>query len=108
MKKQENMREDKHLLPKAFKQKETCEWSEIYLIFNHKNIWANLQNADPMLISYELHDDTLWLPFVRDSTYPHRWDDDDFLNFKRWQKFVNRADPDDNEMYTEMENENNP
>lgn len=69
----------------------TSEYSEIHLIFNHKNVWANLQNTDPVKIRYELHDDTQWLPYVRDDTYPHRWDlEADLIKFKQWQKFVER------------------
>lgn len=36
----------------------------IDLIFNHKNIWANLQNQDPARIYYHIHDDTKWLPLI--------------------------------------------
>jgi len=94
MQRQENLRDDKHLLPATFKlprgePKPVSDYAEIHLIFNHKNIWANLQNADPLKIKYELHDDNLWLPFVRDSEYPHRWDsEEELLQFKRWLKFV--------------------
>ena len=47
MVKNDNMRDDKHLLPKPFpvargEKQPTCEYGEIDLIFNHKNIWANL------------------------------------------------------------------
>ena len=44
-----------------------------------------------MQIWYELHDDTKWLPFVRDDIYPHKWDDEgeeDIRKFKKWQKLV--------------------
>ena len=88
----EKARDDKHLLPnnKLHRPDNTCEYGEIDLIFNHKNVWANLQNADPTKILYHIHDDTQWLPFVRDSIYPHQWDEDgeeDITNFLKWQKF---------------------
>ena len=94
MQRQENLRDDKHLLPATLKvprgqQAPSCDYGEIHLIFNHKNIWANLQNADPLKIKYEIHNDNQWLPFVRDNSYPHRWDDEEeLLMFKRWLKFV--------------------
>lgn len=100
-------REDKHLLPKKIKNERVApemEYGEIDLIFNHKNVWANLQHADPTKILYHIHDDTMWLPFVRDDIYPHQWDDEDAAGvekFKKWQKFVdgqtnleiNKSDP---------------
>lgn len=57
-------REDKHLLPiENFKDKKSGKileklvlpYSHIDIIFNHKNIWANLQNPDPSHIFYHLH-----------------------------------------------------
>ena len=44
MEREENMRDDKHLLPVTLKSKEkqVSDYGEIHLIFNHKNIWANL------------------------------------------------------------------
>ena len=36
----------------------------IDVIFNHKNIWANLQNANPQVIKYDIHDNTQWLPLI--------------------------------------------
>jgi len=48
-----------------------------------------LQNKDPLKIKYELHDDNKWLPYVRDSDYPHKWDgEEDTKKFKLWLKFV--------------------
>jgi len=95
MEKDEGDRDDKHLLPRTFKQGGKCEYGTIDFIFNHKNIWSNLQNADPLKIMYELHDDTLWLPFIRDSIYPHKWDDkkpgdkdEEVVKFKKWQTLV--------------------
>ena len=92
MQRQENLRDDKHLLPASFGKKipqPVSDYGEIDLIFNHKNLWANLQNADPLKIKYEIHNDNMWLPFVRDNSYPHRWDgDEELLKFKRWLKFV--------------------
>ena len=45
-----------------------------------------------MKISYEIHDDTKWLPFVRDAMYPYRWDEggDDNIKFNKWLKFLER------------------
>ena len=63
------------------------------MIFNHKNVWANLQHADPTKILYHIHDDTMWLPYVRDDIYPHQWDDDGeemVEKFQKWKKFCNR------------------
>lgn len=68
-----------------------CEYGELDLIINHKNVWANLQNADPLKIKYEIHDDCQWLPYVRDDLYPHRWDgDEELTQFKKWQMYVER------------------
>ena len=48
-----------------------------------------MQNADPLKIMYEIHDDNKWLPFVRDEIYPHRWDDEkDIMDFKGWLRRV--------------------
>lgn len=100
MKRIADARTDKHLLPIIFNAADklmfangipSSVYSEIHLIFNHKNVWANLQNADPVKIRYELHDDSQWLPFVRDDTYPHRYDlAEDRIKFKQWQRFVDR------------------
>ena len=50
-----------------------------------------MQNADPLKIKYEIHDDNQWLPYVRDDLYPHRWDGDDLvLMFLKWQMYVER------------------
>lgn len=116
MKRQENLRDDKHILPKTFAvqgakkgEKQSCEYGEIYLMFNHKNIWANLQNADPLKISYELHNDSFWLPYVRDSIYPHRWDnEDELLNFKRWQQYVHKDNAEMQDMYPNMDDKSDP
>ena len=89
--KAEKSREDKHLLPQKFAAYPYCEFGDIDLIFNHKNVWANLQNSDPTKIFYHIHDDTMWLPFVRDNIYPHQWDLDGYENvemFLKWQKFI--------------------
>ena len=95
MEREENMRDDKHLLPVTLKSKEkqVSDYGEIHLIFNHKNIWANLQNADPLKILYEIHDDNKWLPFIRDEIYPHRWDSEkDIMDFKGWLRRVQSED----------------
>lgn len=58
---EEGARDDKHLLPMTLtikdKVKPEIDYGEIHLIFNHRNIWANLQNADPLKIRYEIHND---------------------------------------------------
>lgn len=72
------MKEDKHLLGedrffKGGKKVNTVvlPFSTIDLVFNHKNIWANLQNSDPTKIYYHLHNESLWLPFVTDMELLH-------------------------------------
>ena len=102
MEKKKASRDDKHLLPhdKWVPPKE-CDYGHIDLIFNSKNIWANLQHHDPCRIYYHLHDDTQWLPFVADDIYPSKWDSgtspeplvgdkgkDEVMKFKKWQKFI--------------------
>lgn len=91
-----------------------CEFGEIYLIFNHKNIWVNMQNADPTKIKYELHDDLKWLPYVHDDIYPYKWDVDDpnendtendVLKFKLWQKYVDTGVVGS---FEDLENKNDP
>lgn len=80
----EKQRHDKHLLPiEKFFDPVTgtlVPWTEpgplpytqIDVIFNHKNVWANLQNHNPAAIYYHLHDETKWLPLVRDPlSSPH-------------------------------------
>ena len=59
-------------------------YGQIDLIFNHKNIWANLQNEDPAHIRYELHNEAQWLPFIRDDTFPHPREQEDYHLFQRW------------------------
>lgn len=75
------MRQDKHLLPNEsffdLKNKKVVDdfgklpFQSIDLIFNHKNIWANLQNPDPAVIFYHIHDNTKWLPLIADPTDEH-------------------------------------
>ena len=104
----EKSRSDKHLLPdiavkiKNGKNPPDLDYGEIHLIFNHKNIWANMQHSDPVKNRYELHDDNLWLPFVRDTIYPHKYDKngEEIIEFKKWQKFdakeeIPKDDPND-------------
>jgi len=43
----------------------------IDIIFNHKNIWANLQNPNPANIYYHIHDNTKWLPLITDPYDKH-------------------------------------
>lgn len=79
-KKAELMRQDKHLLPQEFKDAQgrphkddfgKLPYSTIDLIFNHKNIWANLQNPNPQVIWYHIHKNTEWLPLVTDPFTKH-------------------------------------
>ena len=67
-----------------------CDYGEIHIIFNHKNVWANLQHSDPVKCMYELHDDNIWLPYIRDSIYPHKYDNngDETVIFKKWNAFL--------------------
>lgn len=39
-------------------------WGTIELIFNHKNVWANIQHQNPAKIMYELHNTNQWRPFL--------------------------------------------
>ena len=75
------MRQDKHLLPNEsftdLKGKKVVDdfgklpFQSIDLIFNHKNIWANLQNQNPAVIYYHIHDNTKWLPMIADPHEEH-------------------------------------
>ena len=75
------MRQDKHLLPiEYFKDKDNKKvvddftklpFQSIDLIFNHKNISANLQNPDPAVIYYHIHENTKWLPLIADPSDEH-------------------------------------
>lgn len=51
---------------KKGKLKVTLPFKQLDLIFNHKNIWANLQAPDPAVIWYDLHDQERWLPLIQD------------------------------------------
>ena len=75
----ERQREDKHLLPQTenfidplTKQKGKIKddyklpYQAIDIIFNHKNVWANMQNPNPQVIWYHIHDNTKWLPLISD------------------------------------------
>ena len=69
MKDKENVRADRHLLPidtklLNIKDEEKLPFHTVDLIFNHKNVWANLQNPNPARIMYDIHDNTKWLPLV--------------------------------------------
>ena len=63
----ELMRKDKHLLPvdKFYDNKtgrqvkddfDKLPFSSVDIIFNHKNVWANLQNPNPAKIMFNIHD----------------------------------------------------
>ena len=75
--KDEANRKDKHLLPrgedmgKEGKVDYVLPFKQIDLIFNHKNIWANLQNQDPMQIFYHIHDKEQWHPLIEDPDLLH-------------------------------------
>lgn len=69
------MNPEKHLLPKDIcepgKKNKKYEdpfgklpFPSIDIIFNHKNIWANLQNPNPQFIKYHLHKVEDWMPLV--------------------------------------------
>lgn len=58
----EQMNPEKHLLPKEIKNgKKKHEdgfklpFHSLDVIFNHKGMWANLQNNDPSKIKYHIH-----------------------------------------------------
>lgn len=79
------MRQDKHLLPvekftDAVTSKEVkmdkdvkLPYPAIDIIFNHKNMWANLQNTNPAKIMYHIHEPTQWLPFINYPYIEHPW-----------------------------------
>lgn len=71
-------KKDKHLYPKEkFKDFKTgleepsnrhrVPYSHVDLIFNHKNVWANLQNEHPSCIEYHIHNNRQWLPLISDT-----------------------------------------
>lgn len=71
---------DKHLLPvESFYDKRTGKdvegmalpYSTVDLVFNHKNVWANLQNPSPTHIHFHLHNEREWLPLITDLLVPH-------------------------------------
>ena len=80
-KKAELMREDRHLLPvekfidpltgEKVDDKFKLPFGSIDVIFNHKNIWANLQNPNPQVIMYHIHDNLKWLPLIHDPFDEH-------------------------------------
>lgn len=43
-------------------------YSRLDVVFNHRNLWANVQDADPALIKYDLDDLSAWQPFVTTET----------------------------------------
>ena len=46
------------------KSSDILPWGTIELIFNHKNVWANIQHQNPSKIMYELHNMNQWRPFL--------------------------------------------
>ena len=46
-------------------------FASLDILFNHKNVWANLQNADPAKIMYHIHDEMKFLPLVLDPDHKH-------------------------------------
>ena len=72
----EQMNPQKHLLPKdifikgdrskKFDDKMKLPFPSIDVIFNHKNIWANLQNPNPKCIKFHLHKLEDWMPLITD------------------------------------------
>ena len=66
------MNPEKHLLPKDILNTQrkrhnddfVLPFPSIDIIFNHKNIWANLQNSNPQIIKYHLHKVDEWLPLI--------------------------------------------
>lgn len=72
----EQMNPQKHLLPKdifingdrskKFNDPIKLPFPSIDLIFNHKNIWANLQNQNPKSIKFHLHKLEDWMPLITD------------------------------------------
>ena len=60
-------------------------YHKIDLVFNHKNVWANMQHYDPAHIYYNLHDDAQWLPLIRDVKIPHcKGDEADYKQYSDW------------------------
>lgn len=39
-------------------------YSTIEVVFNHEQLWGNLQNHHPAVIYYDLEDTYLWRPFL--------------------------------------------
>lgn len=89
------MQEDKHLLgeDRFFKGGKrvgliVLPFSTIDLVFNHKNIWGNLQNSDPTKIYYHLHNESLWLPLITEMDLKHPLQVRDILReLERKRKF---------------------
>eukprot|EP00347_Sterkiella_histriomuscorum_P007723 403347806 len=76
----EKKRVDKHIWPvetfydKRYgrnAEKVVLPYSQIDVIFNHKNIWANLQNPNPAQIYFHLHNESQWLPLISDLNIKH-------------------------------------
>jgi hypothetical protein len=67
MDKNEQQRDDKHLLPcpkltaeNQWKTNNETVWKKyekLYMIFNSENIWINLQYHCPRLMYFDLHDE---------------------------------------------------
>lgn len=39
-------------------------YKTLELVFNSRNVYANIQNQNPAQIRYHLHDENHWLPFI--------------------------------------------
>lgn len=46
-------------------------YKSIDIIFNHKNVWANLQNPDPGCILYHIFNEIQWMPLITDLKVEH-------------------------------------
>jgi hypothetical protein len=70
--KSEKQKSEKHLFPvKEFYDEKNklvdpiqLPYSQLDLIFNSKNLWANFQNPDPRFIKYNLHREKQWHPLI--------------------------------------------
>jgi len=79
--KKERCRDDRYILPvEVFKDPTNknkkvkdikLPFSTVDLIFNHKNVWCNLQNENPAKIMYHIHDEMKWLPLILDPDHKH-------------------------------------
>ena len=49
-----------------FLVKDFCPYESIEIIFNHKNLWLNTQNQNPLDIYYHLFDENQFYPFLKE------------------------------------------